>query len=41
VPERRARYLRVQMRHAGALPPGHPGAGESSWIFAGEILARP
>lgn len=34
------RYLRVTVRHAGALPEGHPGAGSPSFFFADEILAE-
>lgn len=34
------RYLRVTARHAGPLPPGHPGAGNPSFFFVDEILAE-
>ncbi|MDQ8153902.1 MAG: family 20 glycosylhydrolase [Gemmatimonadota bacterium] len=35
-----ARYLRVTARSAGALPAGHTGAGQASWLFADEIIVR-
>jgi hypothetical protein len=41
VPPQRARYLRVEVHHAGPLPAWHPGAGEPSWFFTDEILTRP
>ena len=36
----RARYIRVVGRNAGPLPPGHPGAGTASWLFADEIVVK-
>ncbi len=36
----RVRYLRVRARSTGKLPAGHPGAGQSSWLFADEIVIR-
>lgn len=36
--DRRARYIVVTLRSAGPCPDWHPGAGESSWIFADEVL---
>ncbi|MFW6085166.1 MAG: discoidin domain-containing protein, partial [Gemmatimonadota bacterium] len=34
-----ARYVRIQATRA-LLPAAHPGAGESGWIFADEIVVR-
>ncbi|MBK7832564.1 MAG: beta-N-acetylhexosaminidase [Gemmatimonadetes bacterium] len=36
-----ARFVRLTARNAGRLPPGHPGAGEASWLFADEIVITP
>jgi hexosaminidase len=32
-----ARYVEVKAENFGTIPAGHPGAGEKSWLFAGEI----
>ena len=34
----RVRFVRVQARAAGALPAGHPGAGQPAWLFVDEVL---
>jgi hypothetical protein len=36
----RARYVRVRVVQYGALPAWHPGAGESAWFFADEIVVK-
>lgn len=36
----RVRQVRVTARNGGALPSGHPGAGQPSWLFADEIVVR-
>lgn len=36
----KVKHLRIRARSAGVLPPGHPGAGQASWIFADEIVIR-
>ena len=35
---RQARYVRVNVKNFGALPVGHPGAGNASWLFVDEVL---
>jgi len=36
----RARYVRVRVLTAGALPAWHGGAGNPSWVFVDEIIIR-
>lgn len=37
---RTARYVRATLENTGALPPGHLGAGQPSWIFADELVVE-
>lgn len=39
-PERKCRFIRVTAKNPGVCPPGHPGEGKPSWIFADEIMAK-
>lgn len=34
------RFVRIVVHNGGVLPPGHPGAGRPSWVFADEIVVR-
>jgi hexosaminidase len=36
----RARYIKVLADNRGTCPPGHPGEGGASWIFADEIIVE-
>lgn len=36
----RGRFVKLLARNAGVLPPGHPGAGEPSWLFADEVIVE-
>jgi predicted alpha-1,2-mannosidase len=40
VGSRRARYVRVRVRHYGNLPAWHPGAGSPAFFFADEIVVE-
>ncbi|HMC97226.1 MAG TPA: discoidin domain-containing protein, partial [Flavobacteriales bacterium] len=33
----KARYVRIAVKHPGAIPEGFPGAGKQSWLFLDEI----
>ena len=35
-----ARYIRVKATNGGVCPAWHPGAGDTTWIFADEIIVR-
>lgn len=35
-----ARYLRLEVRHRGIIPPGFNGAGHPAWLFLDEIEVR-
>ncbi len=37
IPSTNARYVRVQVRNLGTIPPGHAGAGNKAWLFVDEI----
>lgn len=32
-----ARFVRVEVQHAGKIPTGYPGAGSDSWLFVDEL----
>jgi hexosaminidase len=34
------RYVKVTAVNLGVCPPGHPGAGDKTWIFADEIIVN-
>lgn len=36
-PEVEARFVRVEVQHAGKIPNGFPGAGYDSWLFVDEL----
>lgn len=36
--DKRARYIKLIATNAGPAPEGHPGAGETTWIFVDELL---
>lgn len=36
-PEHNARYLKVEIKNAGIIPDGNPGAGSEAWLFVDEI----
>jgi hexosaminidase len=35
-----ARYIRIKATNGGVCPAWHPGAGDTTWIFADEIIVR-
>lgn len=34
------KYIRVSASNPGKCPPGHPGEGQATWLFADEIIVR-
>lgn len=38
--ETKARYIKITAKNRGICPPGHPGEGGKSWIFADEITVE-
>jgi hexosaminidase len=39
-PVQKARYIRVSAKNLGVCPKGHPGEGQSAWLFADEIIVQ-
>lgn len=37
---KKVRFVRVHARNIGVCPEGHPGAGNSAWLFADEIIVE-